>query len=178
MEQLISFLTHNFYFVIVVVGIFYSMFFRKSPIERKPNRMPDFGGSGHPRTSANPRQPHEPNQSSHPSQQPLQRPIQQRPQPQQRQEPNPLASRPAAKPDQSKREAPIRLAEAHVDPYAPELGPSAVAGTSQPKANAAAARTVETQRVGAAALSRSEIARAVMWAEILGPPRAKKPYRR
>ena len=46
MEQLISFVTHNFFVVIIVVGLIYQLFFRKSPLERQRNRMPDFGGDG------------------------------------------------------------------------------------------------------------------------------------
>ncbi|QMV40432.1 hypothetical protein [Cohnella cholangitidis] len=61
MEELISFLTNNFHFVIIAIGIIYSLFFRKSQQEqRRPNRMPDFGG-GNQRTEqpkrAEPRAP-------------------------------------------------------------------------------------------------------------------------
>lgn len=147
MEQLISFAMKNFFIVIVIVGIVYQLFFRKSPLEKPRNRMPDFGG-GHQRPPGSPPQKGVPMRIP-PAKQEQPRPI---PQPivvEERVEEKAYAAEPPISP------VPRKLREATpVDP--------AVATAPQP-----------TQ-----SLSREELARAVMWAEILGPPRARRPHRR
>ncbi|WP_239617419.1 hypothetical protein [Cohnella mopanensis] len=153
MEELISFLTHNFYFVILAVGIIYSLFFRKSPLEnRPPNRMPDFGGSD-----------------------------------QQTKQPEPEIRKPAPQQprtirvDSRQRESLPSLVEDKStvdDAYALESSPIAMTNTTanMPKKQNAVPRTGGSGEVQG--LASTELARAVMWAEILGPPRARKPYRR
>ncbi|MFC5467104.1 hypothetical protein ACFPPD_00105 [Cohnella suwonensis] len=149
MEQLISFVAHNFYFVIIVVGVIYSMFFRKSPLERKPNRMPDFGGAGRPA----------PQRQRPPAQRPEQTQASRPPAP--REQP-----RPAAAP--ARADVPLSQAAsvaAVVAPQGPQTAPQA--RRAQPRSPAAASSGV---------LSRQDLKRAIVWAEIVGPPRARKPY--
>ncbi|WP_372662898.1 hypothetical protein [Cohnella sp.] len=138
MEQLITFIMDNFFIVVVAVGIIYSLFFRKSPLERNPNRMPDFGEGGRPGQTAPDRQIPPPASIEQP---PWMETRQQEGMP-------------------AKRNSPI---------YAP-------AG-AQEKAILQRSQQSKTG-FGAEALSRDDLSRAVVWAEILGPPRARRPYRR
>ncbi len=164
MEQLISFLIHNFYFVIVAVGIIYSLFFRKSPLERRPpNRMPDFGGGG----KRLPRRPGEPGASvpttslPEPAEAPLRAPRRQ----------TPLS---VARPQQQPVRAETRLMETTSAPLPVPVAASSKSRSTlipTPSASTAAGTEVRT-------ISREDLTRAVVWAEILGPPRARRPYRR
>lgn len=139
MEDLISLLTNNFHFVIIAIGIIYSLFFRKSPNERPPNRRPDVGGDDRQRSS--------------------------------RPEDEVFPVETAAT-----RSAPEELSF-------PELRQTVRPETrrGRPVASSAAETSV-TDRAGnetaAQGLSATELSRAVLWAEILGPPRARRPYRR
>jgi hypothetical protein len=148
-EELISFLSHNLYFVFIAIGIIYSLFFRKSPLEKRPpNRMPDFGG-GEQQT----RQPDPEGRKPAPQQ-----PITVRVESRQRE---PL---PALVEDRTAAD----------DAYAMDLSP--ITTTDMPKKPNAASRASRSDEVKG--LTGTDLSRAVMWAEILGPPRARKPYRR
>lgn len=168
MERLISFLMDNFFYVIVVLGAIYSMFFRKSPLERPPNRMPDFGGGGFPR----PQRPVERKPPGWPG-----------PNTVQREQPRPMeATLPERKSEASEHslsmegdfsgEPTVSLAE--------EIRVSAVpvrsrpAGAAEPDKPSPSPADHDSDR----ALSREDLTRAIVWAEILGPPRARRPYRR
>jgi len=156
LEKLIQFLMSNFYFVIIVIGLVYSLFFRKSPLERKPpNRMPDFGGGGQlPRPQRPPGQ----------AEQPMSRPQQPRPRPAE-----PAAAKQLARP------AAIQPS----DDYRSELMAQAIAG--EPDAISRSADGADGGRSSGerpADLSGDDLTKAVMWAEILGPPRARRPHGR
>ncbi|WP_256760187.1 hypothetical protein [Cohnella sp. WQ 127256] len=138
MEKLISFITGNFYIVFVIVGIIYSLFFRKSPLEQRPNRTPDFGGGNQ--------------QRSRPSAEvePLSTPV--------------------------SRSEPLELNE---DPYAAHQHDELPVVKQRP------ARLVESlqqeskpEEHSSPVFTKNDLTRAVVWAEILGPPRARRPYRR
>jgi len=130
MEDLISFVTHNFYFVIVIVGIIYSLFFRKSPLERSPNRMPDFGGGQRP--------------------------------PRQREEDEPVETLPSE---------PELLEVRFPEPQ--RQAPPPAAPVKQERSDSKMQQAPNVQGLG-----RDNLTQAVLWAEILGPPRARRPYRR
>lgn len=141
MEDLISLLTNNFYFVIIAIGIIYSLFFRKSQTERPRTRWPDVGGDGEQRSSRT-------EQSDSPDDAAT---TQTRPTP--------------------------------VDAPFPELRQTVRSDTRrEPSVAAQAAVAAAAERKESEAtspgLSGTELTRAVMWAEILGPPRARRPYRR
>jgi hypothetical protein len=146
-NALVDYLLKHFVFVIVIVGFLYAVLFRKSPIERPPNRMPDFGGGGAQRTG---RPVPRPAQSS-----PQRAPIPA--QPILRASPPPMPM--AASQPQPER-APQSKEQERQTPYAAEA-PAAfsVTGESRP-------------------LTREQLSRAIVWAEVLGPPRARRPYRR
>ncbi|TFE31672.1 hypothetical protein [Cohnella luojiensis] len=158
MERLISFLMHNFYFVIIVVGIIYSLFFRKSPLERPPNRMPDFGGGG----QNGPRRPGE-----------LRPPVAQPtrtepadthfPAPQRQTQPNPV-----------KTPSPIRVSTVGTEDSLSEEAQRKRVAVKQPESKGLS----RPDRTHSPALTPEDLTRAVVWAEILGPPRARRPFRR
>ncbi len=162
MEQLISFVMDNLGIVVIVVGIIYAMFFRKSPLERPPNRMPDFGGGGQ-------RRPGQPGEGRPPVAQST-RPAPEEPRfpPPQRQELPPVT-----------RQQPVRVETREPGPKPASPRPVALAYGEMDERPTGEERTSQvTERVGAEVLNRDDLSRAVMWAEILGPPRARRPHRR
>lgn len=190
MERLIEFLLNNFYFVIVAVGLIYGMFFRKSPEEgKRPNRMPDFGGGG--------------DRKGGPAQTPPPRPRR----PSEASGERRSAPRPAARteleepryglPSKPEAPAPVRTAEPALasspdvaDPWG-DAEPVRAAESGALERSLAATRAAHTApkaappdgsvyAAPAADLqpTRDDLARAIVWSEILGPPRARKPYRR
>jgi hypothetical protein len=146
-EKLISFVMNNFFIVVIVLGIIYSLFFRKSPLERRPNRMPDFGGGGPSRTGES--RPPDARNNRLPDIEANQLPGRQTPSPGLRQQP---------------------LSQA--DPMLTQRS-----SILQEKADAEVPR-ITAEHYGAEGLNRDDLSRAVLWAEILGPPRARRPHRR
>ena len=143
MEQLITFLTSNFQFVIVIIGIAYFLFFRKSPLEKRTtNRMPDFGGEAR-------RRPERPDQP-------------------------PQAARPEREPEPARRayfadESPSTASSEEPEEFVSPVLSAAVSKRTNLRASG---------REAGVGLDREDLARAVLWSEILGRPRARKPYRR
>lgn len=173
MDNFISFISDNIVFVFIAIGVIYSLFSRKAPTEQKTNRMPSFGGDG---------------------QQRPQRPQVQQPQRTQQQHTQPQRSAQ----QQSARPKPARA-------EASRTGPSVIQSRSQPESgrrsvlfdemmqDADQSQTADQKRMeavhsgaavprhsamNAGAVSGDELTKAIVWAEILGPPRAHKPYRR
>lgn len=141
MEDLISLLTNNFHFVIIAIGIIYSLFFRKSQTERPRTRWPDVGGDGEQHSSR------------------------------------------TGQPDSPDDAAPTQTRPTPVEAPFPELRQTVRSDTRrEPSVAAQAPVAAAAERKGSEAtspgLSGTELSRAVMWAEILGPPRARRPYRR
>lgn len=169
MEQLISFLLHNFYFVIIVVGIIYSMFFRKSPLERPPNRMPDFGGGGQ-------RRPRRPGEIRPPVAQPS------RTEPGDNPFPAPQRQSPSSAPqqlqtrvkDSQPNPSPIKVSDVGTEESRMDESQRKRIAVVQPAAKGPS----RPDRSRSPALGKEDLASAVLWAEILGPPRARRPYRR
>ncbi|TVY00533.1 hypothetical protein [Cohnella terricola] len=153
MEELLSFLSRNFYIVFIIIGLLYSMFFRKSPIEKRPpNRMPDFGGEGqqrHPERPERPRMGHAP-EVSWPGSEEVESPEPERP--------IAVKVRVQSKPEPKKAATPV----------AAQSSLAAPATLEQPQGSSEASLN----------LTAVDMRRAVIWSEILGPPRAKRPYRR
>ncbi|MBB6636226.1 hypothetical protein [Cohnella thailandensis] len=198
MERLIEFLLGNIYYVVVVVGLIYAMFFRKSPDDAKrPNRMPDFGGGGQRRERPQgppqrPRRPGEAPAGTKPQGRPAARPEREEPRgglPGRQDAPAPArtaepAYEPAPRPAASPFEAPAygepapavpaALAAAHAS-QARADGPSPFA---EERPAASSASPVYAPSAGGLQPSREDLARAIVWSEILGPPRARKPFRR
>lgn len=202
MEQLIGFLLGNFHFVLVGIGILY-MLLRKSPLEKPPSgrpgsgqsgRMPDFGGGGLPRPM---RPAGEPKPAPRRAQQPVQRHegpgAHDRPWP-------PQASgeaggrETAAARSAGERQVVYRSPGSPPPAAVPWDGEGESGGEGVPSASAAqsaredaayhaaTSRSLPAQQPQAGTArqrpKRSELAQAVVWAEILGPPRSRKPHRR
>jgi hypothetical protein len=173
MEQLISYLMDHLGIVIFVVGIIYALFFRKSPLERPPNRMPDFGGGGQ-------RRPGQQGRSGAPDS-PSSRPA-----PTETQFPEPQGSVPPSPP----RQQPVRLETRQPNPKPLQQRPVVIVRSETEEEAITRSLPIQQARVsarqpgavaerqGTAALTRDDLSRAVMWAEILGPPRARRPHRR
>ncbi|MFD0672070.1 hypothetical protein [Cohnella sp. GCM10027633] len=164
MDRLVQLAMDNIFFVVIIVGIIYSLFFRKSPLEKPRNRMPDFGGGQQ-------RPPGSPPQRGVP----MRTPQQARQEPP-RGVPQPVRSAPPPEPRPS-RQMPLPAAEpppedAYVIREIEAEPARGVSPPSPPEAPAAAAGA----RAGGQP-TREELARAIVWAEVLGPPRAKRPYR-
>ncbi|MFC5532125.1 hypothetical protein [Cohnella yongneupensis] len=159
MEQLISFAMNNFFIVIIVVGILYQLFFRKSPLEKPRNRMPDFGGG-----QQRPRPPGSPPTRGVPMRTP-----------EAKQEPrSPVTVRSAPPPEHSRPQPQPQPQPLAADDVFADKRIANVA--SHVSAAPKAAHTTAAQP--GEGVTRDELARAVMWAEILGPPRARRPHGR
>jgi hypothetical protein len=141
-DKLISFVMSNFYIVIVVIGIIYSMFFRKSPLERPRNQMPDFGGNGQQRLG------------------------------------RPAASRPTVVPPTRSEPQEARFPAPQRQNPPPAQSPERQATISRPTVVVSQPSLRAMDRLDARGLTRDDLSRAVLWAEILGPPRARRPHRR
>jgi|HigsolmetaAR203D_1030402.scaffolds.fasta_scaffold00630_20 hypothetical protein len=201
MEALINFLLENIFIVIIVLGILSSLFGRSGK-KGGGGRMPDFGGGpggwpapGRGAPGRTDRPGDVPARRSEP--QPRQTEAQRRPETPWRPDPAPPREwkpgrnldehgqvviadvrpgragepRPAA-PHSSRSEAPAA-------PHR-KASPSAAERTAARAAEAsriAPALQVE-QRAGRVIAGADDLRKAVLWAEILGPPRALKPYGR
>lgn len=159
MEELISFLTENFYVVFIVIGIIYSLFFRQSPAEKPQNSRP---------AQARPAQgsPGGARPNSH--------------------SPTPLpVSLPAELGEVVAMER-QRYELSSVSPETTAVAPPKAAKTpadrlrqtrsSQQKADDVT--VAKSSSDGERVLRNKDLAHSVVWAEILGSPRAHRPYRR
>lgn len=154
--NLISFLLDNIYWVIVVGGVLYSMFGRNRA-KGPTNRMPSFGGGNEPNREA--RRESNWGEEQEERVEPV-RPV------------RPAAEQPPYEPSQ-----PDVIASYERSPQAPARRPE------PPRARMAYTRPdviapIPESPKKAATLSPKveEMRKAVVWAEILGPPRSKRPF--
>lgn len=159
MERIIEFLLSNIYWVIVIGGFLLSMLSRKKPNgEQKPSRtpkMPSFGGG------PNDREPG----SWLPGRTTSREPAEAR------------AEAPRAPSAERTSVTPPREERAPLSSGVPERGSLVAAADAQLAAEAA--RSLERESSAAAAALTADadaVRRGVVWAEVLGPPRARKPY--
>ncbi|MBW5444887.1 hypothetical protein GE107_02260 [Cohnella sp. CFH 77786] len=225
MEELISFLLKNFYIVIIIVGLIYTMFIRKSPLEKPPanrpasrpgNRMPDFGGSpmfppkprsedGRPadRRGAQPVERREPRsvertdprpefrEAGRPGESKETRPDYRVGRPVEYGDPQPEYGAPSRKsentnpqPEYGEPARPIhRLPAAESDSSAAAGKPSRQGTAAAGLASTAGLAAVPSPALtvideGSDVLTREDLTRAIVWAEILGPPRSRRPFRK
>ncbi|REK61089.1 MAG: hypothetical protein C6P35_17685 [Cohnella sp.] len=205
MERLIDFIVDNYLYIAVVVGILYTLFFRQSPLEKNPpGRMPDFGGGGglgRPHPPQRPSAPKRPRQHPAPAHErertpggpmrpssPAPAPLPQTSAPGERPHPAPdsppvvqLPARPPAAPsgDSLGPADALPAASAGNGPGthprgAKPLSPSARAAGATPASAPAQAPLAGAMRNRP--LRRDELKRAIVWAEILGQPRARRPF--
>ncbi|WP_405082424.1 hypothetical protein ACI48J_08230 [Paenibacillus chitinolyticus] len=171
MERLIELIANNFFFVIMIGIFLVSMLSGKRKKSGNPNRMPDFSGQGLPRRPAASTRP-----ASGTGRE--------------------LDGRMSAPPQTRRRD---RSAENAADDWTAAepaaAGRGRSGGFAASEARGSFATPAETPRKREARAVREEAAgsggsaagvdlhprqavQGVIWAEILGPPRAKKPFRR
>lgn len=164
--RIIEFLMNNIFIVVIIIGALASLF-GKAGSKKKPGRMPDFGGGGLPRTLFPQASDREPN---------LDRPLAERTESQPAYRTRPEQERHySANPAQASRDAETPAGTLRTP--ALELAIQR-AGTGKAKAPDAAERKPGAQSAIAASVRADDIRKAVIWAEILGPPRSKRPYRK
>ncbi len=173
MEQLLDFIFSNFYFVLILIGLFYTMFFRKSPLEKpenrpgsrpanRPNRpgragrMPDFGGS--------PVFPPKPARTREQTPPEIEQPL-----PVERREPRAEYGEPVPIPEYTLPDEP--------EPQTGLVQAADLSSRTDRRVQPSAASPA-VEKSGGGTFTRDELTRAVVWAEIIGPPRARRPYRR
>ncbi|WP_160395060.1 hypothetical protein [Paenibacillus sp. MMS18-CY102] len=164
MEDLISFLLHNIYIVVVVLGFLFSIFNKSGKNKGKNWRMPEFGnGNQHPARSERPERPVQ---------------VDRRPT-----EAQPLAEAQPQMRQQTIVEVPAVPATVAVGVAAALPVQRTSAPTGRPSHLSPAAEPAEL----ANSLGESQdelkptlenVRQAILWSEILGPPRAKRPFRR
>jgi hypothetical protein len=164
--KIIEFLMNNIFIVVIIFGALASLF-GKAGSKKKPRQMPDFGGGGLPRSlfpQASEREPSE------------DRPLQERTEgqsvfrsqsEQERQQ--------SANPSYSSRDSETLSGAPQIASLQRSLER---ASASKVVAPAAAERKSAGQSAIAATVQADDLRKAVIWAEILGPPRAKRPFRK
>lgn len=175
--KLISFLLENIYWVIVVGGVLFSMFGR-SGAKRRTNRMPSFGGGNEPNKPVARQEWEEEDEEDDSS----------RPYPAQRAaRPEPVPSMSPYQPQKpimtgsSVQGEGVGSGEGNSSPTlerAVQAAPSRPA--EPPRARLAAAKpqsaVAAESRAELATPNADELRKAIVWAEILGPPRSKRPF--
>jgi hypothetical protein len=175
--KIISFLLENIYWVIVVGGVLFSMFGR-SGAKRRTNRMPSFGGGNEPNRPAgrqNPEWEAEDEELDYPGAYPAQRPVSQEPvssmPPYQPQKPLITSSSLQGSTSEGNRSQTLERA-VQAAASRPSEPPRARLAAAKPQPAAAAADS----RTELATPKADELRKAIVWAEILGPPRSKRPF--
>lgn len=160
--NLISFLFEHIYWVVIIGGVLFSMFGR-SGAKKRTNRMPSFGGSSE-------REPHRPANRQDPA---WEEDDEEEYQPQKPvMASSPLQGEKGGLGEGSRSQTLERAVQAA--PSRPPEPPRArLAAANKPQAAAAPAATSQTEMANPKA---DELRKAVVWAEILGPPRSKRPF--
>jgi len=161
--KIIEFLMNNIFIVIVILGALAS-FFGKSGAKKKPGQMPDFGGGGLPRTLF----PQSGEQEREPE----------RSQPQQAAGSN--VYRTTSGQDRSSEMNPSYSSRETAEPPQTAHLQRALqrAAVNKETAQAAAERNYGSQSINAASIRSDDLRKAVIWSEVLGSPRSKRPFRK
>lgn len=162
MMKIIDFLMNNIFILVIVFGALASLF-GKAGSKKKPGQMPSFGGGSNPRVGTP--------QSSHTEDHSL-------PERSDGQQVYQTAPKEEQQRSNLQRSQPVRGYDAP-EPQAAALDRSiSRTPVGRPKAENPLEVTSTKRSALANALQGDDIRKAVLWAEILGPPRAKKPYRK
>jgi DNA-binding transcriptional regulator YdaS (Cro superfamily) len=164
--KIIEFLMNNIFIVVIIFGALASLF-GKASSKKKPGQMPDFGGGGLLRTlfpQAGEREPS------------LDRPLQERSegQPVYRTDSEPQRQH-SANSSQLSRETDEAAGASQIASLQRSLERASAA---KAKAQVAAERKTAGQSAVPTTVQADDLRKAVIWAEILGPPRSKRPYRK
>lgn len=159
--KIIEFLLNNIFIVVIIIGALASLF-GKAGSKRKPNQMPDFGGGGLPRMPF----PQKNEKERSEERRPVERTETQtlyRPRPEQERHPS------------ASQEGNAAATAAQAAALERALHKAAA---SKAMAHEAANRQTANQSAMAASVQADDIRKAIVWSEILGPPRSKRPYRK
>ncbi|WP_441910444.1 hypothetical protein [Paenibacillus sp. MCAF9] len=163
--KIIEFLMNNIFIVVVILGALASVF-GKSGAKKKPGQMPDFGGGGLPR-------------SLFPQSGELEQEVE-RPQPQPPQAAGGTVYRSVTEVERSSdMNSTLYSRESAEAPQTASLQRALQrAAANKETTQAAAQRNYGSQSINAASIRSDDLRKAVIWAEVLGPPRSKKPFRK
>lgn len=163
MMKIIDFLMNNIFILVIVFGALASLF-GKAGSKKKPSQMPDFGGGGLPRMQ-------NPQNSGREVRQ-------ERPQ-HERAEAQPVYQAAPEQKVKQRESVPVRERN--------DAAASQTSALERPAQRAAAVKAKTPDALEspsakrgalAASLQEDDLRKAVIWAEVLGPPRSKRPYRR
>lgn len=176
MEQVIEFITKNIYFVVIVGGFLLSIFNRVSAKKRTNPRMPDFNGQSAPEAAY-------PQQGTDVQQHQSGRYDQEEAYPDWDDnadyEERSISYRQAE--EEAEREKQRHLSELARALESKQQQQAAIKSSQQREAaarrsNRASSEAEPVADTRLAPLSAEELRRAVIWSEILGPPKSKRPY--
>jgi hypothetical protein len=159
--RIIEFLLDNIFIVVIIFGALAS-FFGKAGSKKRPNQMPDFGGGGLPRMPFPQKNDKEPIDERRTVERPETQTIYR------------------SRPDQERqtsasREGSVAVTAARAASIERPI-PKAAEGKT--KAGGTVDRQTANPSAMAASVQTDDIRKAIVWAEILGPPRSKRPYRK
>lgn len=161
--KIIEFLMNNIFIVVVILGALASVF-GKSGAKKKPGQMPNFGGGGLPR-------------SLFPQSGEQEREVER---PQSQQAAGGTVYRSATEVERSSDMNSTRSSRENAE--APQTASQQRAlqraAANKETAQAAAQRNYGSQSINAESIRSDDLRKAVIWAEVLGPPRSKKPFRK
>ncbi|WP_141506073.1 hypothetical protein [Paenibacillus luteus] len=165
--KIIDFLMNNIFIVVIIFGALASLF-GKAGGKKKPSQMPDFGGGGLPR-NLQPRTTEEPQRQSRPE-------LQEQPEGQ-------TVYRSSGEQD---RQTPMQpsYVGTQTDVAAGASQTASLeralkrASTSKLQSQDALERKPAAQGALVTSVQAEDLRKAVIWAEVLGPPRSKKPFRK
>lgn len=166
MTRIFEFLLNNIFIVVIIVGFLASLFRKAGAAKKQPGRMPDFGGGGILRRQA------PDSDSGTRSDEPRTAQT----------EYAPIYRSQDSQPARTSESRTIRQESGKEEP--PASGITAMerslqrAAAQKAKAGSAAASGHGSKSPAAEKVSSDDLRKAVIWAEVLGPPRAKRPYRK
>lgn len=167
--RIIEFLLNNIFIVVIIFGALASLF-GKAGSKKKPSQMPNFGGGGLPRIPSPMT-----DERTHREERPLQ----------ERTDVQPLyRSASEQERQQAKMSGPLAGSQEVGNAYSTsqaasrERSPQIVVAANVTKEAQGASAAPVNKSFSATAVQANDLRRAVVWAEILGPPRSKRPYRR
>jgi len=166
--DILEFLAKNFYFILIALFFVARLFSNSGKKGQTPGRMPDFSGELTP--------------SSPPERSPEPRPVpqQSRPEPQQ-ERPDTVYRTQMSRDQREVDEFPgaHRIEESAGDRSRQSYGTSSHQGRVRTAARGASDYAANAQiAVPGKGLAKDDLRKAFIWSEVLGPPKAKRPYRR
>ncbi|RJE89882.1 hypothetical protein D3P07_06550 [Paenibacillus sp. 1011MAR3C5] len=169
--DIIEFLTKNFYFILIAIFFVARLFSNSGKKGQTPGRMPDFGGEP---ANGGP-------QERTPEQQA--RPVSQQERPVLQQERPDTVYRTQWKSEEQGED--VFPGADRFDPYAGDrpvrrYGTSASSRQTRPSSAASRASNSDGGMIAnpTKGLAKDDLRKAFIWSEVLGPPKAKRPYRR